>query len=142
MNRRRTGQVAAALIALLMFVLAGWEAHRSAIPFVKVYDGYWMILGAAIGMALVGPLVWGWSRERSLVAIPVTAAVGSVAPLIISAVRHHIPLTARLRGAWVIGGADVVGPALVIGCMCLWFALREHGTERPPRASSRVGGGQ
>ena len=140
MSRRRTGQVAAVLIALLMFVLAGWEAHRSSIPFVKVYDGYWMILGAAIGMALVGPLVWRWPRERSLLAILVTAAVGSLAPLIISAVRHHMPLMARLRGAWVIGGAAVVGPTLIIGCMCLWFAIREHGAERPTRASSTPSG--
>ena len=140
MNRRRAGQVAAALIALLMFVLAAWEAHRSSMPFVKVYDGYWMILGAAIAMAVVGPLVWRWPRERSLLAILVTTAVGSAAPLIISAVRHHMPLAARLRGAWVIAGADVVGPALIIGCMCLWFAIREHGPERPSRASSRAGG--
>jgi hypothetical protein len=139
-SRRRTGQVTAALIALLMFVLAAWEARRSSMPFLKVYDGYWMILGAAIGMALVGPLVWRWPRERSLVAILLTAALGSAAPLIISAVRHHMPLAARLRGAWIIGGADVVGPALIIGCMCLWFALREHGTERPSRTARRAGG--
>jgi hypothetical protein len=87
-------------------------------------------LGAAIGMALVGPLVWRWPRERSLVAILITAAVGSAAPLLISAGRHHIPVMARLRGAWIIAGADIVGPSLVIGSMCLWFALREHGAER------------
>jgi hypothetical protein len=135
-SRRRWGQLAAALLALLMFACAGWEAHRSSMPFVKVYDGYWMILGAAIGMAIVGPLVWRWPRQRSLVIILVSTAVGSLAPLMISAARHHIPMAARLRGAWVIGGADVVGPALIIGCMGLWFALREHGTEpasRPPR---------
>jgi MFS family permease len=113
-----------------MFALAGWEAHRSALPFVKLYDGYWMILGAAIGMILVGPLVWRWPRERSLVAIMVTAILGSLAPLVISALRHHMPLMARLRGAWIVGGADIVGPALVIGCISLWFAVREHGSER------------
>jgi hypothetical protein len=89
-----------------------------------------MILGAAIGMALVGPLVWRWPRERSLVAILITIVIGSAAPLLISAGRHHIPVMARLRGAWMIAGADIVGPSLVIGCMCLWFALREHGAER------------
>ena len=140
MSRRSWGQLAAALLALLMFVCAGWEAHRSSMPFVKLYDGYWMILGAAIGMALVGPLVWHWSRERSLLVILLTAAVGSVAPLIISAFRHHIPLAARLRGAWLIGGADVVGPALIIGCMALWFALREHGTERSSRPARQTRG--
>jgi hypothetical protein len=129
-NRRRIGRNAAALVAIAMFVCAGWEAHRSAIPAVKVYDGYWMILGATLGMLVIGPFVWRWPRERSLIAILVTAALGSVIPLLVSATRHRMPLVARLRGAWIIGGADVVGPALVIGCMCLWFALREHGVER------------
>jgi len=136
MSRRRWGQLAAAVLALLMFACAFWEAHRSSMPFLKVYDGYWMILGAAVGMALVGPLVWRWPRESSLLVILVTAAVGSLVPLIISAARHHIPVVARLRGAWIVTGADVVGPALIIGCISLWFALREHGAERssgPPR---------
>jgi|GEM_PF-830742 len=137
MSRRRVGQIVAALLALVMFTCAVLEAHRSAIPAVRVYDGYWMILGAAIGMLVIGPLVWRWPRERSLVAILITAVAGSVAPLVISAFRHHLPLQARLRGAWFIGGADVIGPALVIGCMCLWFVLREYGT-RPPQPSSNT----
>jgi len=128
----------AGLVALAMFTGAVLEAHRSAIPAIRVYDGYWMILGAAIGMLVAGPLVWRWPRERSLVAILIVSVAGSLAPLVISALRHHMPVQARLRGAWFIGGADVVGPALVIGCMCLWFALREHGTERL-QPSSRVG---
>jgi hypothetical protein len=139
MSRRRIGQTVAALVGLVMLLCAGWEAHRSAIPAVKVYDGYWMILGVAAGMLVVGPVVWRWPRERSLVAILVTAVVGSLVPLMVSAARHRMPLAARLRGAWVIGGADVVGPALIIGCMCLWFALREHGAERSPRAAGRSG---
>jgi hypothetical protein len=131
------GQMLAGLVALAMFTGAVLEAHRSAIPAIRVYDGYWMILGAAIGMLVAGPLVWRWPRERSLVAILIVSVAGSLAPLVISALRHHMPVLARLRGAWFIGGADVVGPALVIGCMCLWFALREHGTERL-QPSSRV----
>lgn len=126
----------AALVALAMFTGAVLDAHRSAIPAVRLYDGYWMILGATIGMLVVGPFVWRWPRERSLVAILITSVAGSLAPLVLSALRHHMPLPARLRGAWFIGGADVVGPALVIGCMCLWFAVREHGTERVRPASS------
>lgn len=136
MNGRRTGQAVTALVALAMFIVAAIAAHHSAIPAVRVYDGYWMMLGAVIGMIVIGPLVWRWPRERSLLAILLTAVLGSLAPLMISAFRHHIPLGARLRGAWVIGGADVVAPALVIGCMCLWFALREHGTEQTRRRSS------
>lgn len=136
MSRRRAGQVAAAVIALGSFACAAWAAHASSIPAVKVYDGYWMMLGAAIGMIVVGPLVWRWPRERSLVAIAVTTVVGAVTPLAISAARHHMPLLARLRGAWIIGGADLVGPALIIGCLALWFALREHGIEGSRSGSS------
>ena len=139
MSRRRAGQLTAAAVALAAFSFAAWAAHTSSIPAVKVYDGYWMMLGAAIGMIVVGPLVWRWPRERSLVAIAITSVVGCVAPLAISAVRHHMPLMARLRGAWIIAGADLVGPALVIGCLALWFALREHGTERTgPLSDARV----
>jgi hypothetical protein len=134
-TRRRAGQAAAALLAAAMFGLALREAQRSSIPAVRVYDGYWMILGVALGMILVGPLVWRWPREQSLPAILVTAMLGSVLPLIISAVRHHMSVAARLRGAWIIGGADVVGPALVIGCLGLWFALREHRPFRPQSSS-------
>jgi hypothetical protein len=136
-SRRRLGQLLTGLVAVAMFTGAVLEAQRSAIPAVGVYDGYWMILGAALGLLVVGPLVWRWPRERSLVAIFIASVAGSLAPLVISALRHHMPVPARLRGAWFIGGADVVGPALVIGCMCLWFALREHGTERL-QPSSRV----
>jgi hypothetical protein len=32
---------------------------------------------------------------------------------------------ARLRGSWVLMGADVVGIAVPLGVACLWFALRE-----------------
>jgi len=126
----------AASVALAMFTGAALEAHRSAIPAVRVYDGYWMILGAAVAMLVVGPLVWRWPRERSLVAILIAAVAGSVTPLVISAFRHHMPLQARLRGAWFIGGADVIGPALAIGSMCLWFALREYNTSEPQPSSN------
>jgi hypothetical protein len=132
-TRRKTGQVLAALIALASFICAAREAHNSSIPQIGVFDGFWMMLGATVAMLVVGPLVWRWPRERSLVAVALASVLGSVVPLAISAARHHMPLTARLRGSWVIGGADVVGPALVIGFVCLWFALREHGTR-----SSRV----
>jgi hypothetical protein len=126
---RRTGQVAAALGAVASFAWAGWAAHTSSIPEIRVYDGYWMMLGATVGVILLAPLIWRWPRERSLVAVAVTAALGSAVPLAISAMRHHIPVVARLRGSWVLGGADLVGPALVIGFVCLWLALREHGAD-------------
>ncbi|HEV7366370.1 MAG TPA: hypothetical protein VGN76_11040 [Gemmatimonadales bacterium] len=96
----------------------------------RVYDGFWMIWGAAVAVIVTAPLVWRWPRERSLVAIGVATVLGSMVPLGLSALRLHMPLMARLRGAWVVGGADVVGPPLVIGFLCLWFAVRKHGIER------------
>jgi hypothetical protein len=125
-NRRKIGQIGAALVALGSFAWAGWASHTAAIPELRIYDGYWMMLGAAVAFLLVAPLVWRWPRELSLITIAVTAVLGSVAPLAISAMRSHIPLAARLRGSWVLGGADLVAPALVIGFVCLWFAIREY----------------
>lgn len=126
MNRRRAGQLAAALVALAAFGWAVWSAHTSAIPELRVYDGYWMIVGATLTVALVAPLVWRWRREWSVVAVAIASVVGSVAPIGISAMRHNIPLMARLRGSWMLGGADAVGPALVVAFVCLWFAIREY----------------
>lgn len=128
MNRRTSGQLAAGLAAIAAFVWAGWVSHTSAIPAIRVFDGYWMMLGAAVAFAVVAPLVWRLRRELSLVLITLAVIVGSVAPLAVSAMRLHMPVMARLRGAWVLGGADVVGPALVIGFGCLWFAIRRYDT--------------
>ncbi len=130
MTRRTTGQIVAAIGALVAFAWATWAARDSAIPELRVYDGFWMILGAAVAVILTAPLVWRWPRERSLVAIAIATVLGSMLPLGLSALRLHIPIMARLRGSWVLGGADVVGPPLVIGFLCLWFAVRKHGTER------------
>ena len=130
MNRRKTGQIAAAILAIASFGWAAWASHTSAIPELRIYDGYWMMLGASVAIAVVAPLVWRWPRERSLIAIAIAAVAGSAAPLVISALRRGMPVPVRLRGSWVLGGADLVGPALVIGFVCLWFALREYGAEK------------
>ena len=130
MSRRTTGQIVAAIGALITLAWAVWAARESAIPEWRVYDGFWMIVGAATTVILTAPLVWRWPREASLVAIAIATVLGSMVPLGLSAFRQHIPLMARLRGAWVLGGADMVGPALVIGFLCLWFAVRKHGNER------------
>ena len=135
MNRRRTGQLVAGLAALVAFGWAGWSAHTSAMPEFKVYDGYWMILGALIAFAVVAPLVWRLPREVSLGVITLAAVAGCVAPLVISAIRLGMPIKVRLLGAWVLGGADLVGPAVVIGCLCLWFAVRKY--ERTPERTGR-----
>ena len=106
-------------------------------PEFKVYDGYWMILGALAAFLMVAPLVWRLRREVSAVIITLAAAVGCVVPLVISAMRHGMPVAVRLRGAWVLGGADLVGPAVIVGCLCLWFAVRKYET-----ASERSKGGR
>lgn len=129
MNRRRIGQIVAALAAVAAFGCAGWAARASSIPQVGIYDGFWMILGATLTVVMVAPVVWRWPRERSLLAIALASVLGSVVPLGISAMRHHLPLMARLRGSWMLGGAEAVGPALVVGFVCLWFAIREHRAE-------------
>lgn len=113
-------------MAAAAFVWAAWAAGKASMPEFKVYDGYWMLLGAAVAVALVAPVVWRWPRERSLLVVVIASIVGSVVPLAISAVRHRLPLMARLKGSWLMAGADLVGPAIVIGFACLWFALRDE----------------
>jgi hypothetical protein len=128
-NRRTIGQIATTLVALVAFAWAGRAAREAAIPALQVYDGFWMMLGALVAVILIAPLVWRWPRERSVVAIVIATIFGSIVPLGLSARRLHIPFMARLRGSWVLGGGDEVGPALVIGFVCLWFAVRKHGIE-------------
>jgi hypothetical protein len=135
LNRRRSGQIAAGLGALAAFGWAGSAAKEAAMPEFKAYDGYWMILGALIAFAAVAPFAWRLRRETSLVVMTLAAVAGCVAPLVISAIRLGLPIRVRLRGAWVLGGADVVGPAVVVGCLCLWLALRKY--ERPATRVAR-----
>jgi hypothetical protein len=125
-NRRELGRVVAGVGAAAAFLWAGRSAQSGSMPEFKVYDGFWMMLGAAIAVALVAPLVWRWPRERSLLVVVMAAVLGSIIPLAISAVTHGLPLMARLRGSWMLAGADMVGPALVIGFVCLWLALRDE----------------
>jgi hypothetical protein len=94
-------------------------------PEFRVYDGYRMMLGAGFAVALVAPFIWRWRRDRALAAVAAAAALGSIAPLVISAIRLRVPLLARLRGSWYLAGADLVGPALIVGFVCLWLAIRE-----------------
>jgi len=124
MNRRAVGRTVAAVAAVASFVWAGWAAHDNAMPEFRIYDGYRMMLGATLAVIAVVPFVWRWRRDRSLVVIAIAAAVGSVIPLVISAIQHHLPILARLRGAWKLAGADLVGPAVVVGFVCLWLAVR------------------
>jgi hypothetical protein len=78
----------------------------------------------------VGVLVWRWPRVRSLPLVVIASGIGSVVPLLISAHRHNLPVMARLRGSWMLAGADLVGPAVIFGVMCLWLALRDEAPGR------------
>jgi len=125
-NRRRVvGRTVAALVAVIAFAWAGYIARATAIPELGVYDGYRMMVGSAIAVAVIGPVIWRWRRDRSLAAVALAASIGCVIPLIASAIRHHMPVSARLKGSWILAGADLVGPAMVVGFVCLWLALRE-----------------
>jgi hypothetical protein len=101
-------------------------------PEFKVYDGYWMMLGAALAVGLVAPLIWRWPRERSLLVVVIASILGSIVPLVVSALTHNLPIMARLRGSWMLAGADLVGPAVIVGFTCLWLAVRD---EAPGRRS-------
>jgi hypothetical protein len=125
MNRRRVGRTVAAAGAVAAFAWAGWSAHANAMPELRIYDGYRIILGATLAVIAVAPFIWRWRRDRSLVVIGAAGIVGSIIPLVISAVRYHMPIIARLRGSWIIAGADLVAPAMVVGFVCLWLAIRE-----------------
>ena len=129
MNRRKVGRAVAATAAVAAFAWAGWAAYENAMPEFRIYDGYRMMLGATLAVIAVVPFIWRWRRDRSLLVIAVAAAVGSVLPLVISAFQHHMPILARLRGAWFPAGADLVAPALVVGFVCLWLALRAWTTK-------------
>jgi hypothetical protein len=124
-NRRRLGRAVAGAGAIAAFGWAGWAAHHNAMPELRVYDGYRMIGGAVLAVLLVAPFVWQWRRDRSLLSIAAAAALGSVLPLAVSAVRLHMPIMARLRGSAMLAGADLVGPAMVVGFVCLWLSIRD-----------------
>jgi hypothetical protein len=121
---RATGRRLSILLAAAALGIAGYTGYSQSMPWLHIYDGIWMFLGGVLAVALVAPLAWAWSRERSLAAIGLAALVGTWLPLVVLAIRQHVPVWARIRGAWVLTGADIVGTALPIGMVCLWFALR------------------
>lgn len=123
---RRTGRRLALAVAALALGTAALGAWRNSIPQLRVYDGVWMLLWATVAFALAGALVWRWPREKSLPVIAVATVAGCWLPLLVSAARHRIPIAARVRGSWLLAGADIVGIAVPIGFVCLWLALREH----------------
>jgi len=115
----------AALGAGIALVLAVYTARTQSMPEFHAYDGWWMLVGSAIAVAVVAPLVWRSPRQRSLPTIVLAAVLGSWLPFVWLAHRAHMPLMPRLKGAWWLMGADVIGAAIPVGVACLWLALRE-----------------
>jgi hypothetical protein len=122
---RQSGRVVAWLGAGLALALAVYTARVESMPEFHAYDGWWMLLGAAVAVAVLAPLVWRWPRQRSLLVIVLAAALGSWLPFVWLAHRGHVPLLPRLKGAWFLMGADVIGAVIPVGVACLWIALRE-----------------
>ena len=126
LTRRTAGRRVAAVAATLALGTAAYVAWTQSIPELGVYDGWWMLLWGTAAVIAVAPIIWGWRRERSLAVVAAAALAGCWMPLVVSALRHHIPVMARLRGSWVLAGASIVGVAVPLGFICLWLALREH----------------
>jgi hypothetical protein len=113
----------AAAGAAAAFLLAGYTAKAESMPELHIYDGYWMLLGAAVAVAVVGALAWRWPRQASLAAVVAAAVLGAWVPIVGLALRGHGELMPRLRGTWHLMGGDVIGAAIPVGVACLWLAL-------------------
>jgi hypothetical protein len=125
-TRRTAGRRISIVIGGLALAFAVFVAWSESMPAFGVFDGVWMLLWGTLAVAAVAPLVWRWPRQRSLTAVTLVAVVGCWAPIIVSALRHQIPILARVKGAWMLAGAGVVGLATPLGFACLWLAIREH----------------
>ena len=118
------GRWAAAAGAAAAFLLSGYSAVTESMPKLHIYDGYRMILGAALAVGAVAPIVWRWRRERSLPVVVIASILGCWLPIVWLAMRRHTPVMERVYGAWYLTGGDVVGTALPVGVACLWLAIR------------------
>ena len=50
MNRRKVGRAVAATAAFAAFAWAGWAAYDNAMPELRFYDGYYIMLGATLAV--------------------------------------------------------------------------------------------
>lgn len=126
LTSRRNGRIAAGLAALTTLGLAAATAVNEVDPILRIYDGLWMWGGALLGFVVAFLLARRWPRERALPAVGALVALGAWVPLVLLALRAHMPILARLKGAIFLSSADVIGVALPVGAMLLWLALREH----------------
>jgi hypothetical protein len=113
--------------AAASFGLALYTSATESMPEFRIYDGYWMLLGATAALAATAPVVWRLRREVSLLIVVLAAFLGGWAPLVIFALRKGINISERLAGARYLMAADVVSAAITVGAGCLWLALREPG---------------
>jgi hypothetical protein len=123
---RRAGRRIAVVAGTASLLLAAFTAYTQSIPTLGVYDAVWMCLWGTVAVVAVAPLIWRWPRQRSVAAVAIAALVGCWTPIIVSALRHQIPILARLKGSWILAGAGIVGLAVPLGFVCLWLAVREH----------------
>ncbi len=123
---RRAGRRLAGFGAVLVLGIAIHTAVTMADPVLRLYDGLWMLAGAALATGLVGPLVWGWPRERALIALAAATALGAWLPLVVLAVHAGMPVLVRLKGAIFFSSADVIGVALPVGVVLAWLTFKEY----------------
>jgi hypothetical protein len=126
LQNRAAGRVTAGLIAVAALAFSVYAGVTESMPEFHVYDGLWMVAGTVIAVGLVAPVIWRWRRERSLAAVAVASVIGCWAPLVFMALRHHMPILVRLKGAWLLSGADTVGLTMPVSAAFAWLALRQH----------------
>ncbi len=124
---RAYARLAASAGAAASFGLAVHTSAVESIPELRIYDGYWMLLGATVAVGVTAPLVWRLRRELSLLVVVGVAVIGSWTPLVVSALQWNMNIVHRLNGARILMAADVVGAAIAVGVACLWLALRPPG---------------
>lgn len=130
---RRTGRIAAGLAAFATLSLAGFVTVSEIDPILHLFDGLWMFAGGSVAFAGIAPLVKRWRREPALALIATGVAAGAWCPLVILALRAHIPVLARLKGSIFLSSGDVIGVALPVGATLAWFAFGEHRPASRPR---------
>ena len=123
---RRTGRALAALAAVMSFGIAVYTAISQVDRVLRLYDGLWMLAGAAVALAITIPIVKSWPRDRAIALLAVVTEIGAWAPLVVLALVAHIPLRARLKGAIFFSSADVIAVALPVGVVCAWLAVKEY----------------
>lgn len=126
-------RVAAGVGAAAALGVAVYTAATESMPALRIYDGYWMLLGAAVAVAVVAPVVWSWRREWSLGVVVAAAVVGCWLPIVWLAVRRGSQILPRMKGAWYLMGGDIVAAAIPVGVACLWMALRRADPDRQIR---------